>query len=271
MRWTQWAGWFASALAVSGCGGSDADNAEASGGSSSASGGASASGSSSIAGATSNASNTYGDAHEGQYHLGPVDFAESEWHNACAPAGGYRSALRSVTGLGGEYLAGVSNTENQSGGVCDACIQITTGTGRSIVARVVTYGVSNAPGDLDVSPSVYAALNTNEFPRSMSWKFAKCPDTGTLSYEFQTGANVYWTSLWVRNPRVPLGKLEVKSEKHSAFFELRREGDGTLNDDGGFGNGAFTFRITAMDGSVVTDTLSGFSPGELKQTSAQFQ
>jgi hypothetical protein len=27
----------------------------------------------------------YGEVHAGQYHLGPVDFAETEWHNACAP------------------------------------------------------------------------------------------------------------------------------------------------------------------------------------------
>jgi expansin len=281
MRCIDCAGWLVSALVFLACGGSGNGKADpkgttggaanATGGTTAATGGSSAAGASPVAGATSSSTSTYGDTHEGQYHLGPVDFAESEWHNACAPAGGYRSALRSATGLGGEYLAGVDNAYNANGGVCDACIQITTAGGRSIVARVVTYGVSNAPGDLDVSPSVYTALNTNEFPRSMSWKFAKCPDTGALSYEFQTEANIYWTSLWVRNPRIPISAVEVKSEKHATFFALRREGDGTLNDDNGFGNGAFTFRITGMDGSVVTDTLSGFSPGELKPTSAQFQ
>lgn len=213
---------------------------------------------------------TMGEPHAGQYHLGPVDFAESAWHNACAPADGYRSSLEDVTGLGGEYLAGVSNTYRAGGAVCDSCILIKTGTGRSIVARVVTYGETNEPGDIDVSPNVFEALDTGENPRAMTWEFAKCPDTGTLRYEFQTGANPYWTSLWVRNPRVPVTKVEVQSANHGSFFELRRETDGTVNDDGGFGNGEFTFRITGMDGQVVTETLPSFAAGELVTGSEQF-
>src|SRR5690242_1479320 len=27
----------------------------------------------------------FGDVHSGNYNLGPVDFAETQWHNACAP------------------------------------------------------------------------------------------------------------------------------------------------------------------------------------------
>jgi expansin len=213
----------------------------------------------------------YGENHSGQYNLGPVDFAETEWHNACAPDGGYVASLRDATGLQGEYLAGVSGTYAQNGGVCDACILIKTATSRQIVARVVTYGATNAPGDIDVSPSVYAALNTEEYPRSMTWQFAACPDTGTLRYEFQTGANVWWTSLWVRNPRVPLTKVEVKSTNHQNFIEMARGTDGTLTDASGFGDGAFTFRLTAMDGQALTDTLPGFSPGQILESTQQFQ
>lgn len=220
---------------------------------------------------TTSSNGLYGDVHEGQYHLGPVDFIESEWHNACAPAAGYRNELVGVTGLMGEYLAGVSTELAQGGAVCDSCILITTATGRSIVARVVTYGVSGSPGDLDVSPAVYEALNTGEFPRRMSYQFAKCPDTGPLRYEFQTGANVYWTSLWVRNQRVPLANVEVTSSNHPSFFSLRRESDGTLNDDGGFGAGPFTLRLTGVDGQVVTETFDGFEPGELVTSTQQFE
>src|SRR5512145_2384585 len=213
----------------------------------------------------------YGEVHAGQYHLGPVDFAQTEWTNACNGAGGYPQTLRNATGLGGEYLAGVSNTFAQGGAICDSCIAITTATGRSIIARLVTYGVENEPGDIDVSPSVYAALNTSEYPRSMTWQFAKCPDTGTLAYEFQTASSQWWTSFWARNQRVPLARVEVKSQNHPTFFELRRETDGTLNDDGGFGPGAFTLRLTAVDGQVITDTFPGFTPGGITTSQQQFQ
>jgi hypothetical protein len=240
--------------------------ASMSGGAASTSGGATGSGA-----ATTGSSDVYGAKHTGQYHLGPVDFAETEWHNACAPQGGYRAALRDSAGLGGEFLAGVANEFAQGGGVCDACILIQTAKGESIVARVVTYGVEQDPNDIDVSPSVYAAIHQGEYPRTMTWQFAKCPDTGSLRYEFQTASSIWWTSLWVRNPRVPLSKVEVQSSNHASFFELRRETDGTLNDDGGFGEGAFTLRFTGLDGQVVTEKRTSFTAGELTTGSAQFQ
>lgn len=212
-----------------------------------------------------------GDGHTGQYHLGPVDFAETQWHNACAPGGSkYRQELQSTVGLTGEYLAGVANAYNMGGGVCDACILIETAKGKSIVARVVTYGVEQADGDIDVSPSVYNAIYQDEYPRTQTWHFTRCPEAGNLQYEFQTGANPYWTSLWVRNPRTPLVKAEVQKGDSKDFVELNRAGDGTLTDPSGFGNGAFTFRLTSMDGQVITDELPGFTPGELVKSTKQF-
>jgi hypothetical protein len=104
-----------------------------------------------------------------------------------------------------------------------------------------------------------------------SWRLAKCPDTRTLRYHFQTGANVWWTSLWVRNPRVPVTKVEVKSDNHASFIELDRGGDGTLTDAGGFGEGSFTFRVTGIDGQVIEDQLAGFEPGQIVTSTKQFR
>jgi hypothetical protein len=216
-------------------------------------------------------SETFETAHEGVYHLGPVDFAQTQYHNACAPAEGYRSALHASTGLSGEYLAGVSGELSQNGGVCDACMLIETAMGESIVARIVTYGQEHSPGDIDVSPSVYEAINHGEDPRTMTWHFARCPDVGALQYEFKTGSNPFWTSLWVRNPRVPLVKAEVKAKGDADFVNLERAGDGTLTDSSGFGDGAFTLRLTGLDGQVLEDDLPGFEAGQLVQSQKQFE
>jgi expansin (peptidoglycan-binding protein) len=198
----------------------------------------------------------YGDVHAGQYNLGPVDFAETQFHNSCAP---YPADVQAITG---DYLAGVGLDFNGQGQLCDACILVKTKTGKSIVARIVTTGSTNGPNDIDLSPAAYDALNTGEYPRDMTWQLAKCPDTGPLRYQFQTGANVYWTSLWVRNPAVPITKVEVMSQNHPSFIELQRGSDGTLTDASGFGDGAFTLRVTGIDGKSVTDMLPSFSPGQ---------
>ena len=100
----------------------------------------------------------------------------------------------------------------------------------------------------------------------MTFQFAKCPDVGKLVYEFQGGANEYWTSLWIRNARVPITKVEVQSQNHADFFAMDRGSDGTLTDDSGFGVGQFTLRLTGIDGTVVTDTFAWPSPNIGGQT-----
>ena len=206
---------------------------------------------------------TYGQPYTGgQYNLGPVDFAETKFHNACAPLTKYAPAI--AQGYG-SLLAGIWNGIPDVAAYCDSCIYVTTAKGKSLLLRVVTYGDSPA-NSIDVSPEAYQILNTGEYPRTMTWQFAKCPDVGKLVYEFQGGSNEYWTSLWVRNARVPLAKVEVQSANHASFITMSRGSDGTLTDDSGFGVGTFSIRLTGIDGSVVTDTFPWPSPGIAGQT-----
>ncbi|MGZ3424957.1 MAG: hypothetical protein ACXWUG_31780 [Polyangiales bacterium] len=206
---------------------------------------------------------TYGPKYEGgQFHLGPVDWDETAFHNACAPGTKYAPAIRSAEGT---LLAGLWSGIANVAGYCDACISVTTAKGKSAVLRVVTYGATTT-NSIDVSPDAYAILDSGEFPRSMTWQFAKCPDTGKVVYEFQTGSSEYWTSLWVRNARVPLTKVEVKSPNHASYVALTRGTDGTLTDGSGFGKGSFTIRLTGMDGTQITDTFAWPSAGIAGQT-----
>ncbi len=214
---------------------------------------------------------TFGDVHSGSFHLGPVDFAETEWHNSCAP---YPDEMRALTG---NYIAGLDNSFNGDGSLCDACVLITTDLGKSLLVHVVTTGVSKAPGDMDVSPEAYDFLYeadpnaTPDNPRPMSWQLAKCPEQGNIWLQYQELANPWWTSLWVRNAVLPFEKVEVKSTNHADFFELRRETDGTLNDDGGFGEGPFELRFTAADGQVISQSFDSFSAGALVDSGVQFE
>ncbi len=193
----------------------------------------------------------------GQYNLGPVDYAETQFHNACAPGTKYDPKVQQVEGT---LLAGLWDGIPDVAGLCDACIWVTTAKGKSSLLRVVTYG-STSTDSIDVSPDANKILNGGEYPRDMTWQLAKCPDTGPMMYEFQTGSNEWWTSLWVRNARVPLAKVEVQSKNHTSYVELMRGGDGTLTDASGFGAGTFSIRSTGVDGQVVTETFSWPSGG----------
>jgi expansin (peptidoglycan-binding protein) len=187
----------------------------------------------------------------GQYNLGPVDYSESQWHNACAPGTKYDPRVQQVEGT---LLAGLWNGIPDVAGLCDACIWVTTDAGKSALLRVVTYGDSST-NSIDTSPGAYALLDTGEYPRGMTWQLAQCPDSGPILYEFQTGSNQWWTSLWVRNARLPLTKVEVQSVNHASWTELTRGSDGTLTDASGFGQGGFSIRSTGVDGQAVVDTF----------------
>jgi hypothetical protein len=44
-----------------------------------------------------------------------------------------------------------------------------------------------------------------------------------------------------------------------------------LTDASGFGDGAFTLRLTGIDDQVVTDEQPGFTPGTLVKSTQQFE
>jgi expansin (peptidoglycan-binding protein) len=196
-----------------------------------------------------------GASHSGQYQLGPVEWSGSFW-NACGP---YTSDIQTIEG---GILAGVSNTYGSDGSMCDACVKITTAAGNTTIARVVTYGVGGT-NDLDLSTAAFNQITQGEYPRTMSWQVVRCPTTAPIRFQFQTGSNVDWTSLWVRNPAAPVAKLEVKSSRHTTYTALRRGTDGTFTLDSGFGSGSFTLRVSGTDGSQMEATFPSFTPGEV--------
>jgi hypothetical protein len=71
----------------------------------------------------------YGQKFEGgQFHLGPVDWAETQWHNACAPGTKYAPAVQQAEGT---LLAGLWSGIPDVAAYCDACISVVTAKSRS--------------------------------------------------------------------------------------------------------------------------------------------
>ncbi len=241
-----------------GSGGSAGGTAGSGGNAGGTAGGGGSAGGTTVGGGGSGPLVTYGDPYEGgQFHEGPVDYAETMFHNACAPGTKYNPDVQKVEG---SLLAGLWDGIPDVASYCDACIRVETAKGKSAILRVVTYGQTST-NSIDTSPEAYNLLDSGEYPREMTWQFAKCPETGPMLYEVQTGSNEWWTSLWVRNARVPLAKVEVQSQNHASFVELERGGDGTLTDASGFGAGQFSIRSTGVDGQVVVDTFEWPSGG----------
>ena len=63
--------------------------------------------------------------------------------------------------------------------------------GETAILRVVTYGQTNDPGDIDVSPEAYDILNSGEYPRAMTWRLVRCDTAASIYVQFKSGANIW--------------------------------------------------------------------------------
>ena len=155
----------------------------------------------------------FGDVHSGNFWLGPVDYSESQYHNACAPSVKYPAGIQQ---LYGNYIMGLANEaqlQNLTAGdgqLCDVCAELTA-NGQSLVAHVVTYGQETGPSDVDVSTQVDAALQ-GSVGRTLTWRFITCPTTAPIYYTFdgRQWSNTWFFRVWVRNSRVPVVKVEYQ-------------------------------------------------------------
>jgi hypothetical protein len=210
--------------------------------------------------------------------LGPVDYAESEFHNACGLEDGtiYPTVIQN---LYGDYIIGldganISNVETH----CDNCAQLTA-NGKTIIAHVVTYGTENGTAAIDLSPQARTALGLSDNNWTGTWQFCSCPTNGTpIYYEFDsrqwTDQNFWYMRIWTRNQHLPVTLLETKLGS-AAWSKASQASDGAWETQSGVDfSGGFQVRVTAVDNQQLTDTIpapTGINPANPVAGNTNFQ
>lgn len=258
--------------ATSGTGGQGGTHANTGGSHSNASGGTGDSGGTTASGGTDAAGGTsgtatqgggdyFGDAHSGNFWLGPVDYAESEWHNACAPSTKYPAGIRT---LYGNYIMGLANEvvlqglKASSGDLCDVCVELDA-NGKTVIAHAITYGQETGPNDIDVSPEIDQTLG-GDTGRSVSWRFTSCPTEDPVQYTFdgRQWSNTWFFRIWVRNAKIPFTKVEYKLGSGS-WSAAEHQPDGAFQASGQDFSSGFSVRVTGIDGQTLEDDLPGLN------------
>ena len=206
-------------------------------------------------------SKSYGSTHSGNFWIGPVDYAETVFHNACAPSVKYPVAIQQ---LYGNYIMGLSNQAQLqtltagSGQLCDVCAELTA-NGQTLIAHVVTYGDETGPWDIDVSTQVDSALN-GAASRRLTWQFIACPTTAPITYTFdgRQWSNTWFFRVWVRNARVPVAKVEYKLGSN-AWSTADWQSDGAWQASSADFSGGFSLRVTSIDNQTIEDALPGLN------------
>lgn len=203
----------------------------------------------------------WGEPHTGNFWIGPVDYEESEWHNACAPSVKYPAGIQA---LYGDYIMGLANEVTlgglraSAGQLCDTCVELEA-NGESLIARVVTFGEETGPNDIDVSPEIDAALHADR-GRTGSWRFVSCPTSAPIQYTFdgRQWSNTWFFRVWVRNARAPVEKLEYRLGD-GAWTQTERQGDGAFQASSQDFGGGFSLRVTSIDGQTLIDEVPGLN------------
>jgi hypothetical protein len=233
-------------------------------------------GGSTSGGSTSGRGASFGDLHTGDFWLGPVDYAETQWHNACAPSVKYPAGIQQ---LYGDYIMGLANEVTLqglaagSGQLCDTCVELSA-NGKSLVAHVVTFGQETGPNDIDVSPQIDNALDAAA-GRTATWRFVTCPTIDPIVYTFDghQWSNVWFFRVWVRNARVPVAKVEYRLGAGS-WATPDWQGDGAWQASGADFSGGFSLRVTSIDGQALEDAIPGlgtFDPNAGIRSHGNFQ
>ncbi len=214
----------------------------------------------------------WGEAHSGNFWLGPVDYAETKFHNACNPPA-------SVRGVYGNYLMGFANEvtlqglKASQGQLCDVCVELTA-NGVTLIARAITYGQETGPNDIDVSPEADTALHGST-ARTVQWRITTCPTTDPIRYTFDGGqwSNTWFFRVWVRNSKLPIKKVEYKLGS-GAWSAAEWQSDGAFQAAGADFGAGFSLRVTAIDDQTIEDAITGlgvFDAGQGKLSHGNFK
>jgi expansin len=177
------------------------------------------------------------------------------------------------TGDGGYF--GAMNTEDYNkGAACGACVEVTYNQ-RTIVLTIVdecplTGPVSNpkcVKGHIDLSRKAIRQLEPNsnlEDLHNASWKYVKCPASGSIKARLHPNQNADWQPVVIENGLFPIKSVTLNG------VEAKRVG----NDEGGNAweapgqKAPYVARVTDVNGNAITINVAGGN--ELQDTGKQF-
>jgi expansin (peptidoglycan-binding protein) len=166
-------------------------------------------------------------------------------------------------------IAAMNIQEWNGSAVCGECIAI-TGPKGNVTVRVVDECPDCVSGQLDLSQSAFAKVADVSAGRvNVTWQAVSCAVTGNVAYHYKDGSSQYWTAIQIRNSKLPIAKLEVKTNGN--FQEIARVDYNYFVADQGTGPGSVDVRITAVDGQTIEDTLAPPTSNVTVDGASQFQ
>ncbi|WP_394845951.1 hypothetical protein LZC95_00625 [Pendulispora brunnea] len=166
-------------------------------------------------------------------------------------------------------VAAMNHEQYAGSAACGACAAVQGPKGK-ITVRIVDQCPECARGHLDLSKEAFAKIaNVDDGRVPITWQTVACDVSGNVAYHYKDGSSQYWTAIQVRNHRLPIRKLEIRTS--SGFVEAPRKDYNYFVAEKGAGPGPVTVRVTAIDGQTLEDTLPAASSDATASGKSQFK
>ncbi len=150
-------------------------------------------------------------------------------------------------------VAAMNAVEYNHAAYCGAFVQV-NGPKGTITVRVVDLCPECLAGHLDLSREAFAAIA--DLPMGVvpiTWRVISPAINEPIAYHFKDGSNPWWTAVQIRNHRNPIAKLEYWTGGRWASVP-RTDYNYFVQTNPGMGVGPYTFRVTDLYGSTLTDS-----------------
>ena len=182
--------------------------------------------------------------------------------------GGYTGGCCNLDSMtNGYYICALNKPDYNKSQMAGAYLKVTgpTGTLKVLVADELPEGKK---GDIDFNEIAFPHVANVEDGRvPVSWTIVPFPTDEPIQYWIKKDSTSYWMQLQVRNQRYPIAKVEML-QPNGTFAELNKENYNfyTIYMPG---EGPYVFRVTDINGQVLTDTIE-MKPGVLIDGAANF-
>lgn len=155
--------------------------------------------------------------------------------------------------------------------VCSSCMKVDGPNGTVIVEVIENCGGACASSEIELSRSAFDAIaELKEGRAQVSWRLVPCDREGPISFSYERESDQWWAGIQVRNPALPVAKLEVRYGNED-WIELERDRSDHFPVSGELGDGPFDFRVTAIDGQQLIEENIAYRPGDTVQGTRQFE
>lgn len=168
-------------------------------------------------------------------------------------------------------VAAINMAQYDGSNACGTCLSV-KGPKGTVTVHLVDSCPPCEQNHVDLSAEAFAKIADPDDGRvPITWQKVACGSVGPMAYRFQEGSSIWWTSIQVRNHRLPVAKVEY--ERDGAFVDMPRANYNYFVAESGVGEqpSGLKLRITAIDGQSVLDTLAAIGDGNVVEGTVQFE